>query len=171
MTIHMTIRRAAILALPALLVGSGLVAGAAPAAAAPDNSVSIDLAGSWQFSTGDDLAWADPAFDDSAWSIIQVPGDGAPFANYDGFAWYRLTFDLPAEAQGSNLVASLGFLDDVDEAYLNGVRIGGSGSLPPNAKSQWFEKRLYPVPASAPVFGGENTIAVRLYDMNGGGGW
>ena len=167
----MTIRRAAILALPALLVGSGLVAGAAPAAAAPDNSVSIDLAGSWQFSTGDDLAWADPAFDDSAWSSIQVPGDGAPFANYDGFAWYRLTFDLPAEAQGSNLVASLGFLDDVDEAYLNGVRIGGSGSLPPNAKSQWFEKRLYPVPASAPVFGGENTIAVRLYDMNGGGGW
>ena len=167
----MTIRRAAILALPALLVGSGLVAGAAPAAAAVDNSVSIDLAGSWQFSTGDDLGWADPAFDDSAWSSIQVPGDGAPFANYDGFAWYRLTFDLPAAAQGANLVASLGFLDDVDEAYLNGVRIGGSGSLPPNAKSQWFEKRLYPVPASAPVFGGENTIAVRLYDMNGGGGW
>ena len=167
----MTIRRAAILALPALLVASGLVAGAAPAAAAPDNSVSIDLAGSWQFTKGDDLAWADPAFDDSAWSSIQVPGDGTPFDKYDGFAWYRLTFDLPAEAEGANLVASLGFLDDVDEAYLNGVRIGGSGSLPPNAKSQWFEKRLYPVPASAPVFGGANTIAVRLYDMNGGGGW
>lgn len=171
----MTIRRAAILALTTTLVGSGLVAVAAPAAAAPenapDNSVEIDLEGSWRFTTGDDLAYADPNFDDTAWENIEVPGDGAPFVDYDGFAWYRLSFTLPVEAEGANLVASLGFLDDVDEAYLNGVRIGGSGSLPPNAKSQWFEKRLYPVPAAAPVFGGENTIAVRLYDMNGGGGW
>jgi LPXTG-motif cell wall-anchored protein len=171
MTKQITVRRAATLALATVLVGSGFVAGGAPAVAAPDNSVSIDLAGSWQFTKGDDLAYADPAFDDSAWTSIQVPGEGTPFVDYDGFAWYRLTFDLPGEAQGANLVASLGFLDDVDEAYLNGVRIGGSGTLPPNAKSQWFEKRLYPVPATAPVFGGENTLAVRLYDMNGGGGW
>jgi len=169
----MTIRRAATLALAISLVGGTAVATAAPAAAAaaPSNSVSIDLEGTWKFTTGDDLAWADPAFDDTAWSDLQVPGSGGGFDKYDGFAWYRLTFDLPAEAQGANLVASLGFLDDVDEAYLNGVRIGGSGSLPPTPKSQWFEKRLYPVPAAAPVFGGENTIAVRLYDMNGGGGW
>lgn len=157
----------------AVLAGSaGIALGAAPAAAAPtEQTVSIDLAGSWQFTTGDDPAYADPAFDDSAWTPITVPGDGTPFADYDGFGWYRLSFDLPAEASGANLVASLGFLDDVDEAFLNGVKIGSSGVMPPNAKSQWFEKRLYPIPAAAPVFGGENTLAVRLYDMSGGGGW
>jgi enterochelin esterase-like enzyme len=144
----------------------------APASAASAaSSVSLDLEGTWKFATGDDPSYADPAFDDSAWQDIQVPGDGAPFADYDGFGWFRLDFTLPAGAEGTNLVASLGFLDDVDEAFLNGTRIGGSGTMPPAASSQWFEKRLYPVPADAPNFGGENTLAVRLYDMNGGGGW
>ncbi|MDH6236724.1 alpha/beta hydrolase-fold protein [Cryobacterium sp. CG_9.6] len=144
-----------------------------PAVAAGESTVNLDLSGQWQFSLGDDLAWAAPAFDDSAWSAVDVPqiGGGEQFADYDGFGWYRLTFDLPAGAEGTNLVASMGFMDDVDEVYLNGARIGGSGSLPPNAKSQWFEQRSYPVPADAPVFGGTNTLAVRLYDMSGGGGW
>lgn len=171
MTVRTTIRRVAAVALAAALVGTGSVIAASPAVAAPSNSVSIDLSGSWKFTLGDDVNYAKSTFDDSAWSNIQVPGDGTPFADYDGYGWYRLKFTLPAEAEGSNLVASLGFLDDVDEAYLNGVRIGGSGSFPPIAKSEWFEKRLYPVPASAPVFGGTNTLAVRLYDMSGGGGW
>ena len=147
------------------------MAGGASAAEAPPATVSIDLEGTWKFVKGDDPTYAAPGFDDSAWSDIQVPGDGTPFASYDGFGWYRLDFTLPANAEGTNLVASLGFLDDVDEAFLNGVRIGGSGTMPPAASSQWFEKRLYPVPADAPNFGGENTLAVRLYDMNGGGGW
>lgn len=140
-------------------------------AEAAGGSVSLDLAGTWKFAKGDDPSYASPDFDDSAWQDITVPGDGTPFSDYDGFGWYRLTFTLPAGAEGTNLVASLGFLDDVDEAFLNGQRIGGSGTMPPAASSQWFEKRLYPVPAGAPNFGGENTLAVRLYDMNGGGGW
>jgi enterochelin esterase-like enzyme len=136
-------------------------------------SVALDLSGEWRFSLGDDPTWAQPGFDDSGWDTVVVPEvDGAPqWETYDGFGWYRLTFDLPASADGANLVASLGFIDDVDEAFLNGVRIGGSGSMPPNPQSQWFEQRLYPVPADAPVFGGSNTLAVRVYDMSGDGGW
>jgi enterochelin esterase-like enzyme len=164
----------ALIATPAVAVqpaASTSPAATAQATAGTASTVSIDLEGTWKFTKGDDPAYAAPSFDDSAWSDIQVPGDGTPFASYDGFGWYRLDFTLPADAEGANLVASLGFLDDVDEAFLNGVKIGASGTLPPNASSQWFEKRLYPVPAGAPVFGGENTLAVRLYDMNGGGGW
>ncbi|MBH0009183.1 hypothetical protein ESZ53_03515 [Salinibacterium sp. UTAS2018] len=144
-----------------------------PAAVSAPSSVELDLSGDWQFSTGDDPTWSSPGFDDSGWTTLQVPEvDGAPqFADYDGFGWYRLTFTLPADAQGANLVASLGFIDDVDEAFLNGEKIGGSGTMPPNASSQWFEQRLYPIPATAPRFGAENTLAVRVYDMSGGGGW
>lgn len=159
------------IATPALAAPAAPTAATATAAAAAAASVSLDLEGTWKFTKGDDPSYASPEFDDSAWQDIEVPGDGTPFADYDGFGWYRLTFTLPAEAAGTNLVASLGFLDDVDEAFLNGTRIGGSGTMPPAASSQWFEKRLYPVPADAPNFGGENTLAVRLYDMNGGGGW
>lgn len=172
-------RRILIATVAALAVAASPVL-AGPAAAAlkkpsptATSTVALDLSGEWKFAIGDDPAWSDPAFDDSAWEALQVPQtDGAPqFADYDGFGWYRLTFDLPADAAGNNLVASLGFLDDVDEAFLNGVKIGGSGSMPPNAESQWFEQRLYPVPADAPRYGGTNTLAVRLYDMSGGGGW
>ncbi|QYF74567.1 alpha/beta hydrolase-fold protein [Cryobacterium sp. PAMC25264] len=169
-------RRPIIASVAALAIAAApllALAPAAPSAAATGTSVNLDLTGQWQFSLGDDLAWADPAFDDSAWSAVTVPavGGGREFDDYDGFAWYRLTFDLPTEAAGTNLVASMGFMDDVDEVYLNGTRINGSGSLPPDAESQWFEQRLYPVPAALPVFGGSNTLAVRLYDMTGGGGW
>lgn len=176
-----TRRLVASLAIAAVALSPALPASAAPGPAAGTSAeapsaaaaVDLDLSGTWKFATGDDPAFAAPGFDDSAWTDLQVPQtDGAPqFADYDGFGWYRLTFELPAGAEGQNLVASLGFLDDVDEAFLNGVKIGGSGSMPPNAQSQWFEQRLYPVPAEAPVFGGTNTLAVRLYDMSGGGGW
>ena len=164
-------------ALAAVSPANGENTAAAAAAPSPTSSaapsVDLNLAGTWKFSTGDNTTWSDPGFDDSSWTSLQVPEvNGSPqFATYDGFGWYRLTFDLPKTASGANLVASLGFLDDVDEAFLNGQRIGGSGTMPPNASSQWFEQRLYPIPATAPRFGAKNTLAVRLYDMSGDGGW
>jgi enterochelin esterase-like enzyme len=175
-TARKTARRPLIASVAAVAIAAApllALAPAAPSVAAAGASVNLDLTGQWQFTLGDDLAWADPAFDDSAWSAVTVPevGGGREFDDYDGYAWYRLSFDLPTDAAGTNLVASMGFMDDVDEVYLNGTRINGSGSLPPDAKSQWFEQRLYPVPADLPVFGGSNTLAVRLYDMTGGGGW
>lgn len=161
------------LALVIALAATLLAVPALPAdAQTTSDSVEIDLEGPAQFRTGDDLAWADPDFDDSAWSTVQVPFNNHPaFNNYDGFGWYRVTFDLPAEAEGTNLVASMGYIDDADEVYLNGVLIGRSGSFPPNADAQWFEQRLYPIPADAPNYGGRNVIAVRAYDMSGAGGW
>lgn len=168
-------RRPAALATAVLVTATLLTAlpsTSATAAEDPDRTVSVDLEGDeWRFTLGDDPSWSEPGLDDSGWEQVSVPNDGAAFADYDGFGWYRLTFDLPVEAAGTNLVASLGFIDDVDEAWLNGEKIGGSGTMPPAADSQWFERRLYPVPADAPVFGGENVLAVRVYDMDGGGGW
>src|SRR5687768_1516545 len=91
----------------AVVVAAATLALAPPATAAPaadPGSVSIDLEGVWKFAKGDDPAYADPAFDDSAWADIVVPGDGTPFDDYDGYAWYRLDFTLPAGAEGANLV-------------------------------------------------------------------
>lgn len=182
------------LALPAALalsLGLSLASAAAPggAASAPaaatgqsspaaspragDGTVSLDLSGTWRFTTGDDMAWAEPGFDDSAWEEVQVPEKGgqATFDSYDGFAWFRLSFQLPASAKGTPLVASLGGIDDADATYLNGVKIGSTGEFPPDSDSQWFEPRLYPVPAGAPNYGGRNVLAVRMNDFTGGGGW
>jgi enterochelin esterase-like enzyme len=156
--------------------GAAAVEPTAPTAAsarASAGTVSLDLSGRWRFSTGDDPSWAEPGFDDSAWEQVQVPEEGGQdvFDSYDGYAWFRLSFRLPAEAQGTPLVAALGGIDDADATYLNGVEIGHTGEFPPDSDSQWFEPRLYPVPAGAPNYGGRNVLAVRMNDFTGGGGW
>jgi enterochelin esterase-like enzyme len=162
-----------LVAILAIALALGLLP-ALPSAALADDAgrVEIDLEGPARFRIGDDLAWAARDFDDSGWDQVDIPYNNHPaFNNYDGFGWYRVTFELPASAEGANLVASIGYIDDADEVYLNGVLIGRSGSFPPGANSQWFEQRLYPVPAEAPVYGGTNVLAARVYDMSGAGGW
>ena len=166
------------LTLPLATLAAPTSAPAAPAASAPapragTGTVSLDLSGKWRFTTGDDMAWAEPGFDDSAWEQVQVPEEGGQsvFDSYDGYAWFRLSFRLPAAAKGTPLVAALGGIDDADATYLNGVEIGSTGEFPPDSDSQWFEPRIYPVPAGAPNYGGRNVLAVRMNDFTGGGGW
>lgn len=153
--------------------GAGGVAEAQERTARSSDGFALDLAGTWRFTTGDDLAWKEPGFDDSSWEQVQVPQKGGQdvFADYDGYAWFRLEFRLPERAAGTPLVAALGGIDDADEAYLNGRLIGRTGEFPPEEDSQWFEQRLYPVPAGAPNYGGRNVLAVRMNDFTGGGGW
>jgi enterochelin esterase-like enzyme len=151
------------------------LAGGVPRAVAADRDgdFGLDLSGTYRFSTGDDPAWKEPGFDDSAWAQVQAPDTSfnQGFDNYDGFAWFRREFTLPAEAEGVNLIASMGFIDDADEVYLNGVLIGASGTLTAPLKAAWYERRLYTVPADLPNYGGVNTLAVRMRDYSGGGGW
>ena len=51
----------------------------------------VEVGGNWHFRTGDDLAWAQPGYNDSSWE--QLRGDqtwGAQtHPSYVGFAWYR----------------------------------------------------------------------------------
>src|SRR4051812_24747090 len=58
----------------------------------------LDLTGTWKFTEGDDARWSSPSFDDSGWENRVVPDDWNQTAqsNYDGFAWYRRSFTLPA---------------------------------------------------------------------------
>jgi len=67
-------------------------------------------------------------------------------------------------------VLLLGRIDDVDEVWLNGERIGGSGSFPPNYMTVWDQERRYPVPASLIRGDGSDVLAVRVFDGTGNGG-
>ena len=131
----------------------------------------------WKFKTGDDPQWASPAFDDSDWTDIKagIQWESQGFNGYDGYAWYRVTFMVPADLEltaikygGLNL--ALGKIDDVDFTYLNGKLVGGMGELPPHYETAWNMDRNYRVPAGLIHWGQENTIAVRVFDLLGGGG-
>lgn len=137
-----------------------------------DFKLKLNLEGEWLFKTGDDLRWLDPKFDDTDWVKIKVPAtfESQGFANYDGFVWYRLHFNLPSDLlKAKDLLLLLGSIDDADETYLNGVKIGETGKFPPERKTEWTKLRAYPIPNGL-LKPKNNVLAVRVCDFGFDGG-
>jgi len=126
----------------------------------------VNLAGEWKFSVGDNPSWSSPSYNDNNWEKINVPSswENQGFHGYDGYAWYRNTFELSDKYRNNIIYISLGYVDDVDEVFINGRHIGSTGSFPPYYSTAYNIFRRYPVPSEILKFNGENTIAVRVYD-------
>lgn len=126
----------------------------------------INLAGEWKFSVGDNPNWSSTDLNDESWEKIEVPSswENQGFHGYDGYAWYRIQFELPLNSKENTLYLFLGYVDDVDQVFINGKLVGFSGSFPPDFWTAYNILRRYPVPANILNFGGKNTIAVRVYD-------
>src|ERR1039458_3523693 len=87
----------------------------------------VALGGPWQFHLGDDLAWANPAFDDSGWEQLSAnkPWGMQGHANTDGMAWYRLRVTLdPGQGAPETLSILLPAVEDAYELYWNGRLVG-----------------------------------------------
>jgi sialate O-acetylesterase len=132
----------------------------------------VDLRGDWRFSLGDESRWSAKEFDDSGWGLIDVPSDweGEGYDAYNGYAWYRRSFKIGSTPKNQSLYLLLGEIDDVDEAYVNGKRVGGTGQFPPDYVTAWNLERVYPLPDGLLERGQENVVAVRVYDGAQGGG-
>ena len=139
-------------------------------ASAPELSV---VTGQWRFQKGDDSAWKAPGLDDSQWSMVMLPDTWERHSNYtedDVYGWFRRRIEIPAGIKGKDFDLLLGCIDDVDEAWLNGERLGGTGSFPPDFQIAWDVQRRYRVPASLVRGDGSDVLAVRVFDRAGGGG-
>ena len=149
----------------------------APALVAGDES--YRMRGPWRFRTGDDPAYAARNYDETAWETLPVPEswERAGHPGYEGYAWYRTRFSLPGtppgrsagQADGRTARLELGKIDDVDETFVNGVKVGQTGAFPPRHRGEREAFRRYAVPHDALNWGGENILAVRTY--GGGGLW
>lgn len=133
----------------------------------------VSLQGKWKFSIGDKSIWADRYFNDAKWEDIYVPSkwEDEGFNGYNGYAWYRKTFDgsdLESKELSFNLF--LGYIDDVDEVYFNGHKIGSSGTFPPRFHTAYNAARNYFIPKEYIDFSEKNVIAVRVYDSEIEGG-
>jgi hypothetical protein len=124
----------------------------------------VRLRGPWRFRTGDDARYASRDYDDETWETIAVPltWEQSGHPDYDGSAWYRTHFTLPASDPAGAVRLDLGKVDDVDETFINGVKVGGT--------SGWRSYRRYAVPATALNRGGDNVLAVHVIDTGGPGG-
>jgi alpha-galactosidase len=139
----------------------------------------------WKFKTGDNLTWAKPGLDDSVWDTLSSGKlwEEQGYSFYDGIAWYRIQFNLPAELikQGflnDSIQIYLGKIDDSDQTFLNGSLIGQNGLTTNHSTSDFTsihvynKERFYRVSVNDPRlnWNGSNTLAVRVYDYDGGGG-
>ncbi len=137
---------------------------------ASDWKKSVDLKGTWYFTIGDDSNWAQRTVNMNDWDQINVPDEWERYyQGYNGFAWYRKSFDFNKQSAPEELVAFLGYIDDVDEVFINGVKIGQSGRFPPNIKTANNIERRYFFSKSL-LKTNNNTIAVRVYDQGKPGG-
>ena len=162
------------LALFIMLIASG--------AKAVDFYRTIELWGNWKFKLGDNPDWAAVNYDDSKWGRIYVPArwEEEGYQGYDGYAWYRKSVAVPSSFKDRSLTLELGYIDDVDEVFFNGEKIGQSGSFQLaickfeianwNCSTAYNALRLYEIPLNLVNFDKPNTIAVRVYDSQLEGG-
>ena len=117
---------------------------------------------------GEALGYANPAQEPSGWRKMTLPQfwESAGL-DVDGAVWFRREVEVPDAWAGKDLRLSLGAIDDFDTTYFNGTRVGSTGPDTPNA---WTALRRYDVPGSL-VRAGRNTVAVRVFDRVGGGGF
>lgn len=131
-----------------------------------------DLRGLWKFSINEKETWASASFNDKNWETIKVPSpwEDQGFYGYNGFGFYRKSFTLNSSLKGKTLYLIIGYIDDVDETYINGHKIGSSGSFPPAYNTAYNALRVYAIPEGILNFNGTNTIAVKVYDSYQQGG-
>lgn len=111
-----------------------------------------------------DTAWYVPGYDDSGWRTITLPGywaDGE-LGKVNGVVWFRKDFNVPARLAGKPARLIMGRIVDADYQYVNGVFVG--------SVAYQYPPRRYDI-APGILKSGRNTIAVRVINSNGLGGF
>jgi hypothetical protein len=122
----------------------------------------LKLPDAWRFSTDEKLAgvakgWEKPGFNDGGWKTMGTMStcwadEGMTW--YQGDAWYRTTFEVPASAKGAELHLWFGGFDENVEVWLNGQPLGEKKGF---IKPQAFENI-----GQYLKFGEKNVLAVRV---------
>jgi len=116
---------------------------------------------------GDNPAWANPHFDDSAWPESRSGTFPSPAYNSDGYFWVRVPIAVPADAAGP-LAISLPTIDafpNVQELWVNGRLVGRYGDFPPHARPLIHPQMLvFDLPAGVVQPGSVAVIALRAWD-------
>lgn len=142
--------------------------------------------GTWRFkldpqNVGEQQGWWRSDHDDREWASIKArdfwerqgygagPKQDQIAGGYDGFAWYRREFAVPAGLRGRRIVLRFGAIDESGWVYVNGAKVAEMVyDLEKNPES-------YALPVVCDItdairFGQPNVVAVKVQDENGAGG-
>ena len=123
-----------------------------------------DLSSAAEFALGDAPGGV-AGLDRLDWRPIRVPASWQRAGIPDhGYAWYRFRFTLSPEAAAHPMAFTCSEIRDVDETFLDGVRVGGTGAFPPRYDKGTLQARLYELPASLTSAAGPHVLAVRVFN-------
>ena len=107
--------------------------------------------------------WKDVSFDDSHWPVMQAPmlWEQQSLRDFDGIVWYRKSITVSVTDIGKEAILELAMIDDADDTYVNGIKVGKTNS--------YNLKRKYIIPAGI-LKEGKNVIVIKVLDTGGGGG-
>ncbi len=111
----------------------------------------------------DTTAWKQVDYNDQNWGSLQLPGiwEDQGLDYLDGEVWLRKTIELTNKNLVEPASLELAMIDDMDETYMNGVKLG--------ATNGYNLKRLYTIPKGI-LKVGKNIIVIKVNDTGGGGG-
>jgi len=142
----------------------------------------------WAFKTdhekrGFSKGWHKSDTDDSAWQKLRIGKSwesqgvtevnknvyNAPNTSYNGYAWYRINFDIPKKYQDKELYLQIAAIAGEDDAWLNGKKIGGTTKSKAGGRNYRKCVRNYRLPSEA-IKSGPNVLAIRVNNIKGFGG-
>jgi hypothetical protein len=136
----------------------------------------IELPLVWKFkldpdAVGEKNKYYAAGFDDSKWANIRTDKvwEKQGYKKYDGYAWYRLSYNVPAEYKNKKTILTLGAVDESCVVYVNGKKAGSfmyNARVNPDSWTQplSFDVSKYVIPGKI------NCFAVRVQDVAGAGG-
>jgi hypothetical protein len=134
-----------------------------------DRQMVTPVSTTWRFHGGDDPAWAQPGFDDSAWKTLQPTTDWAEqgYAEQNDLGWFRFRLKVPASLP--SLVLLMPKVDRAYQIFADGRLAGQAGKLPPeHPYSPISTTRLFTLPLDGAKLlpGGDSkevVVAIRLW--------
>ncbi len=114
---------------------------------------------------GEEAVWAKVDNDFSAWKTMELPQhwENAGLIDLDGILWFKIDFELDEKESEHGITLNLGKIDDSDDTYINGVRVGGM-------IEKYDVPRVYSVETGV-AKEGKNVLVVRVEDLRFGGGF
>jgi stage II sporulation SpoE-like protein len=137
----------------AFMARAALVAHSAPLMLTQWDCGTVEVNEGWAEHAGDNLTWAQPGFDSSAWPAVDLE-DMGPAST--GWRWFRKRITVGANAPEVRLLLEAGV--GTYELYVNGERIPGTAIKSPFAVTRPSEK-VFVIPNQS----GNFVFAVRTY--------
>lgn len=107
--------------------------------------------------------WMESPLGTTEWNTVVLPVtvEDNPLGTPVGSVWFRREITVPHEWVGKDLELGLGVVDSVDEAYVNGVRVGRTWF---DCTNYWQVSRHYRIPAAV-VASERVSVALRLVKL------